>query len=80
MFLVFALTLFYAQVLVGRGVPFWLATFAFVATFIFMFDRERQAALGRGAVKQALLALLYGVATSAMVSLAFERIFLVRLP
>ena len=80
MFLVFALTLFYALVLVGRGVPFWLATFAFVATFIFMFDRERQAALGRGAVKQALLALLYGVATSAMVSLAFERIFLVRLP
>lgn len=80
MALVFALTLFYALVLVGTGLPFWLATFIFVGTFIFVFDRERQAGLGRGVARQATLALIYGAATSAVVSLSFEHIFLVRLP
>ena len=78
--LVFALTLFYALGLVGTGLPFWLATFAFVATFIFIFDRERQSALGRGRGRQALLAIVYGASASAIVSMAFEKIFLVRLP
>jgi hypothetical protein len=80
MALVFALTLFYALGLVGTGVPFWLATFVFVSVFIFLFDRERQAGLGRSMPKQAVLALVYGAATSAVVSLSFEHIFLVRLP
>ena len=78
--LVFALTLTYALVLVGRGMPFWLGTFAFVASFIFLFDRERQTAMQRSTAKQAALALLYGAATSAIVSYAFEKLFLVRLP
>ena len=80
MALVFALTLFYALGLVGTGLPFWLGTFAFVAVFIFIFDRARQADLKRSTAKQAMLALIYGAATSAVVSLAFEKIFLVRLP
>jgi len=80
MAIVFGLTLFYALALVGTGVPFWLGTFAFVSTFIFIFDRERQAGLKRSRVKQFVLALVYGIATSAVVSLAFEKIFLVRLP
>ena len=80
MALVFALTLFYALGLVGTGLPFWLGTFAFVAAFIFIFDRARQIELGRGTAKQIVLALVYGAATSAVVSLAFEKIFLVRLP
>ena len=80
MALMFALTLFYSLGLVGTGVPFWIATLVFVSLFIFLFDRERQNALKRGALKQALLALVYGAATSATVSLAFEKIFLVRLP
>ena len=80
MALVFALTLFYALGLVGTGLPFWLGTFAFVATFIFIFDRARQTELKRSIAKQAVLALVYGAATSAVVSLAFEKIFLVRLP
>ena len=78
--LVLALMLFYSLVLVGRGLPFWLATFIFVAAFVFCFDRERQLGLGRSTFKQAGLALVYGVATSAVVTLAFERVFLVRLP
>ena len=80
MALVFALTLFYALGLVGTGLPFWLGTFAFVAVFIFIFDRARQTNLKRSTAKQAMLALIYGAATSAVVSLAFEKIFLVRLP
>ena len=80
MALVFALTLFYALGLVGRGLPFWFGTFAFVSVFIFIFDRSRQIALNRSPLKQAVLALIYGAATSAIVSLAFEKIFLVRLP
>lgn len=80
MALVFALTLFYALGLVGTGLPFWLATFVFVSVFILLFDRERQAGLGRSVPKRAVLATVYGAATSAVVSLSFEYIFLVRLP
>ena len=70
----------YAVVLVGHGIPFWLATLLFVAGFIFFFDRERQASLGRGRAKQAVLALVYGAVTSAVVTLVFQQIFYVRLP
>lgn len=70
----------YSVVLVGHGIPFWLATLLFVSGFIFFFDRGRQAALGRGPARQALLALVYGAATSAVVTLAFQEIFYVRLP
>jgi hypothetical protein len=70
----------YSVVLVGHGIPFWLATLLFVSAFIFFFDRGRQAGLGRSKARQALLALAYGAATSAVVTLAFQEIFYVRLP
>ncbi len=73
-------TLLYALVLVGHGIPFWLATFAFVSGFILFFDAQRQAELGRGKPAQAWRAAVYGACTSAVVTLAFEQIFLVRLP
>lgn len=72
--------LLYSLVLVGHGLPFWLATLLFVAGFIFFFDRGRQSALGRGTGRQLLLALAYGAGTSAVVSLVFEQVFYVRLP
>jgi xanthine/uracil permease len=77
---VFTLTLVYALVLVGHGLPFWLATFAFVTGFILVFDAERQAGLERGRAAQALRAVVYGACTSAIVTLVFEQVFLVRLP
>lgn len=80
MALVFGAMLTYSLVLVGHGLPFWLATGAFVAGFIFFFDRERQDALGRSTGRQLLLALVYGSCVSAVVSLAFQEIFYVRLP
>jgi hypothetical protein len=70
----------YSLVLVGHGIPFWIATLVFVAAFIFFFDRERQQELGRSTSRQIALALVYGVATSAVVSLVFQEIFYVRLP
>ena len=78
--LVFASMLLYSLVLVGHGLPFWLATGAFVAAFIFFFDRERQTALGRSTPRQALLALTCGVAASAVVTFTFQDVFYVRLP
>jgi hypothetical protein len=80
MAIVLGAMLLYALVLVGHGLPFWLATGAFVAAFIFFFDRDRQSALGRSTARQLLLAVTCGVATSAVVSLAFQDIFYVRLP
>lgn len=77
---VLAATLVYALVLVGHGVPFWLATFVFVAGFIWHFDGERQRELGRGPGARGWRALVFGAATSATVTLVFEQIFLVRLP
>jgi putative tricarboxylic transport membrane protein len=75
---VLALCLAYAAGAVGRA-PFWLATFVFVSVFIAIYEyplrRERDQGL-RGVV----LALVYGAVTSAVVTLAFEKIFLVRLP
>jgi hypothetical protein len=80
MALVFAAMLLYSLVLVGHGIPFWLATGAFVAAFVFGFDRDRQTALGRSTPRQVLLAAVCGIATSAVVTLAFQDIFYVRLP
>ena len=77
---VFALTLVYALLLIGTGLPFWLATFAFVTVFIGLLDRERQAALGRPVAAQWLRAGVCGAAWSAIVTLSFQHIFLVRLP
>ena len=80
MAIVIGAMLAYAVVLVGHGVPFWLATLLFVSAFIFFFDRERQQALGRSTARQAVLALVYGGATSAVITLVFQNVFYVRLP
>ncbi|MFY8089210.1 MAG: tripartite tricarboxylate transporter TctB family protein, partial [Rubrivivax sp.] len=77
---VFGLTLFYALALIGTGLPFWLATFAFITVFVGLLDRERQARLGRSPAAQWLRASIYGAVWSAIVTLSFQHIFLVRLP
>lgn len=74
-----ALTLLYTLVLVGHGLPFWLVTTAFVFVFMLVFDlpeRRAQGQTARGLVVAAIVA----VATSAVVTLVFERVFLVRMP
>ncbi len=79
-----ALTLFfvYALLLVGRGLPFWLGTALFVTTYVFLFRRaERQSGARTGSDRSdAVLALVCGIATAAIVTVVFEELFYVRLP
>jgi putative tricarboxylic transport membrane protein len=69
----------YALLLVGRGLPFWLATALFVTTFVFLFQYTLRKAAGT--VRHGLaVALACGVLTSLIVTLLFEQLFYVRLP
>jgi putative tricarboxylic transport membrane protein len=64
----------------GRSwMPFWLATFLFVTTFIFLFNWQTVTSQGR--VKKVLVsAISMGIGTSFLVSYVFQELFLVRLP
>jgi hypothetical protein len=68
----------YAVVLLGR-VPFWLAASLFVSTSIFVLrfaELRAKAQLLRGATT----AIVIGIGSGALVTILFEKIFLVRLP
>ena len=74
-----ALCIAYAAGLIGRGLPFWLATalFVFVTILVFRWDELRATGrLGRGAAVAAACA----IGTAAGVTLVFQELFLVRLP
>jgi len=68
------LSLVYAGLLIGRA-PFWLATALFVTAFVASFAPEDQSRIRRITVS-----LLAGVLTSAVVTVVFQQVFLVRLP
>lgn len=73
------LCLGYAAGLVGRGLPFWAATFLFVTGSILIFqwpERRARGDIGKGAV----IAAACGLGTAAAVTMVFQEIFLVRLP
>jgi hypothetical protein len=79
LFLALALCLAYAAGLVGRGAPFWLATFLFVlAAIVTLQWGERRARGERG--RGLLVAALCAAGTAAIVTLVFQELFLVRLP
>jgi hypothetical protein len=80
MALVFGWSLFYALVLVGKGLPFMLGTFLFITVFIGVLDRQRQIEMGRSTTGKWGRAAIYGFCWSLLVALSFEYIFLVRLP
>lgn len=71
----------YGLVLVGHGIPFWLASTVYVTVSILVFRRispnpaERPWS-NRAAVK----ALVIGLCASVVTWLVFEKVFLVRLP
>lgn len=71
-----ALGILYAGVMVGT-LPFWLASALFVFAFTTAFEWER-GPLGRP--RRIVEAALLGLCTGLVVSLVFERVFLVRLP
>jgi hypothetical protein len=77
--LAMGLSLVYTLLLVGRGLPFWLATAVFVFVFMIVFYLPECRARGqvlRGLLTSAIVA----IATSATVTLVFEKVFLVRMP
>lgn len=68
----------YAGFLVGR-IPYWLATGLFVFAFMAIFERRKGMAR-REHVRLGLAAGILAVATSALVTWAFQSLFLVTLP
>jgi hypothetical protein len=79
--IVAALCVGYGAVLIGHGIPFWLASSIYVTGSILVLQRlsrdpqERQFTL-RAAAK----AVVIGVASSVITQLVFQEIFLVRMP
>jgi Tripartite tricarboxylate transporter TctB family len=64
--------------LIGK-MPFWLAVAIFVTVFIALFEWQRD--IGSGArVRRLGTAVLQGLVTALVVTLVFEKLFLVRLP
>jgi putative tricarboxylic transport membrane protein len=75
----FALCLVFAGVLLGRGPPFWLLAAAFLLVHVlWLEDEDRRAA--RSFPRRLLGALAVAVGVSAAVTLAFQNLFLIRLP
>ena len=72
--LMLVLSLTYAAGLIGHA-PFWLATALYVASFTWAFAPPESPPMRR-----AVAAAVAGMATSAIVTLVFQHVFLVRLP
>jgi hypothetical protein len=79
--LVIGLCLGYGVVLVGHGIPFWLASSIYVTGSILILQRlsrdEQERRLGTRAW---IKALVIGVASSVITQLVFQELFLVRMP
>jgi hypothetical protein len=59
--------------------PFWLATFGFVAAFVAVFEWPLAASPGERR-RRLIIAVLLAATVAAVVTLVFQRVFLVRLP
>lgn len=71
----------YAVVLVGHGLPFWLASMVYVTAAILVFRRISLDPVERRLSPRSVMqAVVIGAATSVVTWLVFERLFLVRLP
>jgi hypothetical protein len=68
------LCVLFGAVLVGHGLPFWLAATLYVTAAILLLRRQRADAKAAG------LAALIGLGAGGAITLVFQQIFLVRLP
>jgi hypothetical protein len=76
-----ALCLGYGVVLVGHGIPFWLASSIYITASILAFQRlSADPAQRRFTAGTMAKALVIGIAASVVTWLVFERVFLVRMP
>ena len=73
------LCLGFAGGMVGRGIPFWVAAWIFVAVMIWTLQyRERKL---KGELRRlAAVSLSIGLGASVAISLVFQELFLIRLP
>jgi len=71
----------YGVVLIGHGLPFWLASTVYVAGAILVFRRlSRDPQERRFTPRSVLQALVIAVATAFITQWVFQELFLVRLP
>jgi hypothetical protein len=79
--LVLGLCLTFGVVLVGRGLPFWIAAAIFVTTAILALQYQARKSTGRGLTlrKFASIAAI-GLGAGIAITIVFQEIFLVRLP
>ena len=71
----------YGIVLVGHGIPFWIASSVYVTASILVFQRlSREPEERRLHARAWIQALVIGVLSSVITWLVFEKVFLVRLP
>jgi hypothetical protein len=76
---VLALCLTFAVVLVGHGLPFWLAATVFVAVTIFVLQYPQRRAAHQ-VLRGVGLAIMIGLGAGLGVTLLFQDVFLVHLP
>jgi len=69
----------FAGGLLGRGLPFWLLAGTFVFLHVLLLDDPDRIA-AKSFAKRALTAAIIAVCTAALVTIVFQKIFLVRLP
>lgn len=72
------LTIFYAVLLIGT-LPYWLATGLFIFVFIILFEWEQGMSMAQRR-RCILSASLIAILSSVVITLVFERLFLVTLP
>ena len=81
MWIAIVLCVGYGVVLIGHGIPFWLASTIYVTASILVFQRlSRDPAERQLGVMAWIKALVIGAASSVVTWLVFEMVFLVRMP
>ena len=71
----------FAVILVGHGLPFWLAGASFVTVAILTLQHAKRVAAGQKlTLRKVLTTALIGLGAGLMITLVFQEIFLVRLP
>jgi hypothetical protein len=79
--LVLGLCVTFGAVLVGHGLPFWLAAAIFVSVAIITLQRPQRIAAGTKLTLRPLLsAIVIGLGAGAAITVVFQLLFLVRLP
>jgi Sec-independent protein secretion pathway component TatC len=78
---VIALCVVYSVVLIGRGLPFWVASAVFVTAAILIMQRMSQEPEERRLTPRLWAkAIVIGVLSAVITQLVFQELFLVRLP